>query len=355
MTASPTTADTVPDLEAAPPEGAGPTDDLAEEPPERRRRKLLLLLLLLGALIVLLGLAIWYLLFRQPIPVPTIPGETIMPSYVTSYYGASRPVGVAVTSAGDRIYVGETAGEMTARMFDAQGNQIGELLPPLSTGSDHVPVYLALSPITGDVFVSDRPTASIYVYDADGAYQRTVDPPSGIAGWQPLGLAFDAAGNLYVTDVGTLPNVVRVIDPSGSQIRVIGADADMSFPNGVAIDAAGYVYVTDSNNGRLLVFAPDGTVVARVGRGTAEGNLGLPRGVAIDSQGRINVVDTSGQGVSVYGPYQQGAAGLDFLGTYGTQGVANGAFYYPNGIAVDGRGRLYIADSSNDRVQLWSY
>jgi tripartite motif-containing protein 71 len=355
MTASPTTADAVPDLEAAPPGGAEPAGDLAEEPPERRRRKLILLLLLLGALLVLLGLAIWYLLFRQPIPVPTIPGETIMPGYVTSYYGASRPMGVAVTGAGDRIYVGETAGDLTARVFDAGGSQIAELLPPISTGSDHVPVYLAVSPITGEVFVSDRPTGSIYVYDADGTYQRAVSPPAGLAGWQPLGLAFDTAGNLYVTDLGTLPNVVRVIDPTGNQIRVIGAEAGMSFPNGVAIDGAGYVYVTDSNNGRLLVFAPDGTIVARVGRGTAEGNLGLPRGIAIDSQGRINVVDTSGQGVSVYAPYQQGATGLDFLGAYGSQGVANGAFNYPNGIAADGRGRLYIADSSNDRVQLWSY
>jgi DNA-binding beta-propeller fold protein YncE len=69
----------------------------------------------------------------------------------------------------------------------------------------------------------------------------------------------------------------------------------------------------------------------------------------------VYVVDTSGQGVFVYGQYKDGATGLEFLGSFGSQGVANGAFSYPNGIAVDDRGRLYIADSGNDRVQLWSY
>ncbi len=129
----------------------------------------------------------------------------------------------------------------------------------------------------------------------------------------------------------------------------------MSFPNGVAVDGAGYAYVTDSNNGRLLVFDQDGAMVASIGRGAGEGNLGLPRGVAVDGQGRVYVVDTSGQMVFVYAQYQEGSSQLDYLGSFGSQGIANGQFAYPNGIAVDGRGRLYIADTTNDRVQLWSY
>ncbi len=59
--------------------------------------------------------------------------------------------------------------------------------------------------------------------------------------------------------------------------------------------------------------------------------------------------------VFVYGRFQEGATHVDFLGSFGSEGVDDGAFAYPNGIAVDGRGRLYIADSTNNRVQLWSY
>jgi DNA-binding beta-propeller fold protein YncE len=357
MTASPTVqpapgAVPVPEAGELPPTAGTPNAE--EAPPERRRRKVLLLLLLLGAFVALLGLAIWYLLFRQPIMVPTIPGETIMPGYVTSVYGAGRPMGVAVSPDGGRIYAGETSGDMVARVFDAQGSLVGHLVPPTSTGSQHVPVYLAVHPGTGEVWVSDRPSASVYVYAADGTYLRAFAPEAA-AGWQPLGIAFDAAGNAYVTDVGRQPHRVHVFDAEGTELRTIGADEGLEFPNGIAVDDAGYVYVTDSNNGRLLVFDADGAVVARVAQGSGTGQLGLPRGVAIDGLGRVYVADSSGHQVSVFGRYQPGSERLEPLGVFGAMGVSDGAFSYPNAVAVDGRGRLYVADSGNDRVQLWSY
>ena len=355
MTATPTVpeAQPSPDMAAVPPELAG------EEPPARGRRKLFLLLFLLLLLAALLGLATWYLVFRQPLAmlptIPVVPGEAVMPGYVTTFYGTQRPMDVAVNGAGDRIYIGETAGDSTARLFDAQGQELAKLLPPLSTGSDHVPVYLAVNPVTSEVYVSDRPTSTIYIYDAAGTYQRAFSPPAEAEGWQPLGMTFDATGNLYVTDVGSTPNRVWVIDPAGKVLRTIGEDSGLAFPNDVAVDAAGYTYVTDSNNGRLLVHGPDGLLRATVSRGTGAGKLGLPRGVAVDQGGRVYVVDTNGQTVMVYSQYTEGAERLEFLGSFGTPGVANGTFAYPNGIAVDARGRLYVADSANDRVQLWSY
>jgi DNA-binding beta-propeller fold protein YncE len=352
MDASPTFTDTQPMSGGPTPAPAG---DIANEPPAGRGRKIAVLLLLLLLLAALLGLSAWYLLFRQPIPLPALPGAVVLPAYSTSFYGTQRPMGVAVNSAGDRVYVGETGGDNTARVLDGQGNELGRMEPPASTGTDHVPVYLAMNPVTSEVYVSDRRTGSIYVYDASGAYLRSFAPLADFEGWQPLGLWFDAAGSLFVTDVGTEPNLVRQFDPSGKQVRTYGEEAAMSFPNGVATDAAGNVYVTDSNNGRLLVFAPDGTQVAQVGRGSGTGNLGLPRGVTVDARNRVYVVDSSGQSVFVYSAFQEGSSRLEYLGAFGSEGVSNGAFAYPNGIAVDGRGRLYVADSANDRVQLWSY
>ncbi len=303
MTASPA----VPEAQPSPDGAAVPPELASEEPPVRRRRKLLLLLFLLLLLAALLGLAIWYLLFRQPIAmlptIPVIPGEAVMPGYVTTIYGAQRPMDVAVNAAGDRIYIGETAGDNTARMFDAQGKELAKLLPPLSTGSDHVPIYLAVNPVTSEVYVSDRPKSTIYIYDAAGTYQRAFTPPAEADGLaaarhdvrcerQPLchGRRHDAEP--------------RLGDRSGRQ----GPPHDrgergLAFPNDVAVDAAGYTYVTDSNNGRLLVHGPDGVLRATVSRGTGTGKLGLPRGVAVDQGGRVYVVDTNGQMVMVYSQF----------------------------------------------------
>jgi DNA-binding beta-propeller fold protein YncE len=359
MTASPT-AQPIPGTTPAPalddtPGGVGPVDGTVEEPPRRRRRKLLVLFLLLLGFVLLLGLAIWYLLFRQPIPIPVIPGEVVMPTYTTAVYGADRPMGVAVTADGSRVYVGATEGDRIAQVFDADGNKIASLQPPLSTGTEHVPVYLALDPVNGEVYVTDRPTSDIYIYSAEGVYQRAFNAGSELENWQPLGINFDAAGKLYVTDVSTTPQRIHVFDRSGALIRTLGMSAGLNFPNGIAADKDGNVYVTDSNNGRLLVIDGNDQVVAQVGRGVGDGNLGLPRAISIDGTGRVYVADATGQGVFVYDTWKAGESGLNYLGFFGGAGVSNGTFQYPNGIAVDGRGRVYVTDGGNDRVQVWSY
>ena len=119
--------------------------------------------------------------------------------------------------------------------------------------------------------------------------------------------------------------------------------------------AATGMFVADSNNGRLLVYDQNGTIAARVARGAGEGRLSLPRGLGIDGQGRVYVVDAVGHNVLVFGQLEEGQSTLEYQGSFGAQGVGDGEFSYPNDIAVDGRGRVYVADSMNNRVQLWSY
>jgi DNA-binding beta-propeller fold protein YncE len=344
----PATDDTVP-----PPVTTDGEPEAQDE--RRRRRKALILLLLLGLLAFLLTIAVWYLIFRQPInPLPVIPASEI-PAYSTSIYGARRPMGVAVSTSGDRIYVTQSAGDQTTLIFDGGGQVIGTIAPPASTGPEHLPVYVAIDPLTNEVYVSDRQAGAIYVYDRDGAFLREFALAQARTGWQPLGLTFDADGTLYVTDLAGPTQKVLVIDRQANVVRTLGENDMLNFPNGVAVDAAGRVYVTDSNNGRLLVYDAGGNVVARVGRGAGEGNLGLPRGLAVDGSGRAFVADTMSHSIFVYRGSNDAGANLDYLGFFGNQGIADGLFRYPGGVAVDARGRVYVADTSNDRVQIWSY
>jgi DNA-binding beta-propeller fold protein YncE len=347
MTASPATGQV-----ASPPVPTVEGD--SEEEKKKRRRKAILLLLLLGLLALLVLLTIWYLLFRQPInPLPPIP-ESQVPSYSTSIYGAERPTGVAVTPAGDLIYVTDTAGRVV-RIYDGGGTEVGTMAAPPDAVGDFVPTYIAIDPLTSEVYVTDRATGEIFIYDSAGRYQRTFAAAEPIVGWQPLGIAFSKDGDLYVTDLGGASPTVRHFDRTAALVETLGAADGLDFPNGVAVGGDGRVWVTDSNNGRLFIFAPDGTVVAKAGRGMGSGSLGLPRGVAIDDQGRAFVVDSTGQGVVVYRGPAEGDARPEYLGSFGAHGIGNGEFSYPMGGAVDGRGRVYIADTANGRVQVWSY
>ena len=135
-----------------------------------------------------------------------------MPTYSTSIYGPTDRWAWPCCPTAARIFVGETEGDRTARVFDGSGTEVGLMEPPLSTGGEHVPVYLARHPSTGEVYVTDRPTGAIYIYDANGTLPAGLRPGPELEGWQPLGIAFDAAGNLYVTDVSTKPQQILVFD-----------------------------------------------------------------------------------------------------------------------------------------------
>jgi tripartite motif-containing protein 71 len=77
--------------------------------------------------------------------------------------------------------------------------------------------------------------------------------------------------------------------------------------------------------------------------------------VAVDNGGKVYVGDATGQGVFVFRAPAGDDRRLDYIGFFGGEGVADGQFEFPNGVAVDERGRVYVADTVNDRFQIWSY
>jgi len=313
---------------------------------------------LLSALVIVAILIIWLLMNHKPLS--ELPGltSTKMPHYEFSIYGTTQPLGVAANAAGDRIYVTESGGERLVRVYDRAGKLVGTLKPPASAGKSHIPVYVAISPTTQDVYVSDTATSSIYVYDAKGTFLRTFAPKGDLGGkWNPLGLAFAPDGTLYATDVRPLPaksHRVLAFAPDGTLVRSIGAPGQLNFPNGMVVDAQGNIEVSDSNNGRLLIFSPYGKVLATIGSGVGEGDLGLPRGAAVDDSGRLYVADTSDHQVRVYA-IDASKAVPTYIGSFGNEGQVDGTFEYPNGVATDTRAHIYVTDRENNRVQVWGY
>jgi DNA-binding beta-propeller fold protein YncE len=336
----------------APGEPAPPAE---EEREDTRRRKLLLLLLFL-LLLVFVSLSIWYLLFRKPIteiPLPIAPEA--MPTYQYALYDLDKPQGVAVSADGERVYVTQNGAAMDTLMLDRQGATLGVLKPPESTLVQPHQLYVAVNPVTGEVWATDRYDSMVLVYAADGTFLRTFDPGATLAGWQPLGIGFDKQGNAYIADVGGGSQRIHVFGADGTLVRDFGAGDSLDHPNAILVADDGTVYVTDTANGRLLVFDATGTRVGIVARGEAEGNLGLPVGLALDDKGHVLVVDSSASQVQAYAPMKAGERAPAYLGKFGVKGTTDGALSFPNGLATDSRGRIYVADWGNDRLQVWSY
>jgi DNA-binding beta-propeller fold protein YncE len=331
--------------------GAAP----AKMSPKRKKQ----LAALLAGLLILGLLFAWYLMNRKPLS--ELPGLSVtkLPHYELSIYGSTKPLGVAVNATGDRIYVTESDGTRVVHAYDHSGKLVGTLKPPASTGTSHLPMYVAINPTTQDVYVSDRLTASIYVYDAKGTFLHTFAPKGNLGGkWAPMGLAFGRDGSLYATDVkGVTTKTHRVVafGPDGNLVRSFSAGGTLSFPNGIVVNSKGNINVADSNNGRLVIFSPAGKMLATISPGVGEGDLGMPRGVAVDDAGRLFVADTSDHMVRVYDVNSSKVVTPAYLGSFGGEGQLDGTFEFPNGVATDTRSHVYVTDRENNRVQVWGY
>ncbi len=319
------------------------------------RRTLIILICVAAGVLALIGLALaWYLITgKSPTQIPGLSKE-IPPHYSRAIYDVSAPLGVALDEKNDRVYITQSSGERKVAIFTLDGTRIGNLPAPGNAKVMHMPIYVAVDPLTQDVIVTDRAAAALYQYDSSGNYLRTV-LPRGVAKWNPLGLCFDSSGLLYVADVSGKIPVIYQMKTNGEVIRKLGAKDKLSFVNGLVVQSNGTLAAADSNAGRVLIYGASPEAEGGLARGKADAPLGLPRGLAVDDRERLYVVDTVNQIVRVYLPADDGTQIPVYAFSFGGQGTADGAFEYPNGIAVTSRNQLFITDRGNNRVQVWSY
>ena len=176
----------------------------------------------------------------------------------------------------------------------------------------------------------------------------------------PYGLASDAAGNIYVAD--EFNEIIRKITPGGvvttfaGSANVVGyadgtgAAATFNAPSGVAIDAAGNLFVADQLNSIIRKITPAAVVTTFAGTG----NIAIfynPTGVAIHAGGNVYVADRSNHRIRKITP-----AGMVTTFAGSSQGFVDGTgtaaqFSYPEDVATDAAGNVYVADASNNMIR----
>jgi len=221
-----------------------------------------------------------------------------------------------------------------------------------------------------------------YSGDGGAATNAELDYPSGVA--------LDATGNLFIVD--SCNNVIRKVGTNGIINTVAGngygagaggngdysgdgglaTNAELNLLNGVAVDATGKLFIADSYNQRIRVVGTNGIINTVAGNGpgnptsTGDGGfsgdggaatnaeLNYPSGVALDTTGKLFIADTSNQRIRVVGTNGiiNTVAGNGYEGYSGDRGAAtNAELNYPYGVAVDATGNLFIADTSNNCIR----
>ncbi len=196
--------------------------------------------------------------------------------------------------------------------------QFGTYWPPPVGG-------LAIGP-RGAIYIADRTANLVYIYNpgdqrprvfagnSQAGFSGDTGPATGAQLYRPGGLAVDGQGNLYIADSGN--NRIRKVDGNGTITTVAGSgkyygdggdgglatNARLSFPFGVAVARDGTLYIADTGNNRLREVTPAGVIVALAGTGTAgfagdggvarRAELAAPEGIGLDGKGDLFVADT---------------------------------------------------------------
>jgi DNA-binding beta-propeller fold protein YncE len=311
-------------------------------------------------------------------------------------WASTSVAGVAVGS-GDTIY---TAGGNCVRQYDSSGNALTWTATSGTCLSFTGAAGIAVDPSTGNLWVTSSANV-IHRYDSDGNALTNVGSsgssdgqftnPQGITitsggkvyvadannhrvqrlstagtfqlSWgkypgagvldQPSGIATDGSGHTYVTN--KTDDTIQKFDPSGDYVLAWGATGcnagQMTDAGALATDGSGNVYVADTGCQKIQVFDPTGTQVLEFASfgdcatGCADGQVDDPAGIAVDGSGNIYVADTGNDRIEKYDPSG------NFLLKWGTTGTGTNQLRSPQGVAIDGSGNVWVADYSNNAVK----
>lgn len=253
--------------------------------------------------------------------------------------GVLRPVGVAVSPDG-RIVVTDSTTPL-AKAFVPGGYDV--VLEPAA----REPEEPATSPFgvavdeAGDIYVSDPTRKEVLVYRSGDLNPRPFAGPE----WDGRipGALFARDGRLYVADIGN--HQIVVIDIARERLTAVigtgqgGGPTELRYPNGVWVDRDGVVYVSDTNNDRIQRFRPDGSAIS-----SWQGPFRNPRGLAGDGNGRLFVANTLAHEILV----------IDNAGQVTGRVVRAGSreIGFPTGLAVAGD-RLFVTDRDAQGVFEW--
>ncbi|HVX10740.1 MAG TPA: MBG domain-containing protein [Pirellulales bacterium] len=164
-------------------------------------------------------------------------------------------------------------------------------------------------------------TATAYFqYSTNPSFTPTVEKTIGSGLNLPYGVAVDAAGDVFVADLGN--NAIEEIQPDGT-IHTIGSG--FVSPSGVAVDADGDVFVADFGNNAVKEILPNGTI-QRI-----DFNFDQPVGLAVDAAGNVFVADS-------------GNNAIEEIIKDGPVWTVGSGFTDPTGVAVDAAGHIFVAD-----------
>lgn len=268
-----------------------------------------------------------------------------------------KPVEVRADTVSDKIYVADIEASGVF-VFDLKQSELRTLSMKDSGLPDRIsPIGMAMDG-ENNLYVLEPRYKKVLVYDSSEKLLRVLDLMK--ISRRPVAIAADKErGRLYVSDVQL--NKIFVLDLNGAVLFEFGApgsgEGAFNRPVSIAVGSGGDIIVADSFNARVQIFSESGVFRRTFGkRGDTAGSFQLIKSVAVDQDNNIYVVDGRSHSVSIFNHAGEMLTVLGGFYAVSSSGkVAPGGFSLPVGIDIDGRGRIFIADQQNARIQVFQY
>jgi sugar lactone lactonase YvrE len=283
---------------------------------------------------------------RYPAKIFAVTGLATLPKYLSSW--ASGATGIDVDGKGN-VYAAETSAAIIKKY-----SSTGALLTQWgSSGSDDgqflYPVDVAVSPDNKYIYVSDSGNLRIQKFGLTGKYVSKWDTGASV---EQGGIAANATGYVYLIDNWGLERFKAngVAVPLSSILY-------QDHPGYLATDKNGKVYATRHDTGVANVVSildANGKSAGEFGdtaasqTGAELGTFDQPYGIDTDAAGNIYVADSGNNRIEIFNP-----AGK-FLYSFGDSGDSNGLLNAPMDVAVGPDGSIYVADWGNQRIAKFS-
>lgn len=268
-----------------------------------------------------------------------------------------KPIEVKSIPELKRFYVSDV-GRGSVMVFDIGKHEMRRLETPEGAPTISHPLSV-VTDRDNNLYVLDRRTATILVFDIAEKYQRAIRLKN-VSVSNPITLAIDKIkGLLYVSDAAS--RKIVVMDLMGEVKRSIGSAGDESgqfnLPVAIVINSKGQIVVADAFNAAVQIFDQEGKFLRKFGRrGDSAGDFQLIKSIAVDSSDNIYVVDGRSHSVSIFNDRGELLLVLGaFYAVSGTGKLAPGGFSVPVGIDIDSSDRIYVVDQLNARVQVFQY
>lgn len=223
---------------------------------------------------------------------------------------------------------------------------------------------------SGNIFVTDSLNHRVLKYNSSGTLIDKWGGNNGEGGADSYGIMYNQFTSPKQISYDRVYNRIIIADTGNSRIQVFNANGTwisnfgygvFSNPMGVCTDSYGNIYIADTGNNRVMKCNAYGiTVTTWGGYGTGNGQFSMPCFIACDSDNNVYVVDRSncrvqkftsnGRFIKAWGTND----GIPVGGPLDNEGSDEGDFFLPIGICVDENDLVYISDSSNNRVQVFT-